>query len=140
MKEYIEGREEELKNILEGQYYLYFDEVGRTITGTIYHELEENYKLGHDVAVIALAQVLLEEELVFNLRKNDINPSSKFSRNICLAKRNGLISSRVKDSLNESRRDRNKILHPSLIKDSRTLNDLAKRSMRAVSQLLKTFQ
>ncbi|KOY84130.1 hypothetical protein I6G82_16670 [Lysinibacillus macroides] len=103
--------------------------MGWTITGTIYHELKENYKLGHDAAVIALSQVLLEEKLDNFLRKNEINPSGNFNSNIQLAKRNGLISSQVKYPLNESRKlERNKILHPNLIKDSRTLNDLAKKS------------
>lgn len=139
MKEYIEGREREFKDIIEG-YYVYYDMVGWTITGTIYHELEENYKLGQDVSVIALAQVLLEEELFEFLKKNNINPSSKFGTNINLAKRNGLISSQLKDSLNESRLARNKMLHPNLIKDSRTLYNLAKTSLNAVSQLLKTIQ
>ncbi|GEM_PF-5172600 len=137
MREYENGREIELKEIYRGSYNLFADFIGSTITGTIFFELEESFKLGHDVAVIALAQVLLEEELVRLLISNNINPTRNFSQNIELAKRNDLIGQQLKDSLNASRENRNKILHPNLIKDSRELRNLAKDSLNAVTQFLK---
>ncbi|MCS5503361.1 hypothetical protein NY607_19825 [Lysinibacillus sp. A4] len=122
--------------IFEGQTYIFIDRVTETIDGTVFSQLESCFVLKYDVAVIALAQVILESELVKLLRENDESPKQYFEKNIDLAWEKELISDQMRQFLHETRQNRNEMLHPNDFKDSRFLDLLAIESLRAVAAFL----
>jgi len=137
LKENISEREKEWNEIFEGQTYVYMESVDKSIKGNAYSELKSCYISEYDVAVIALAQVLLEQELDEFLRNHNLVPIGSFEKCINLAWENHLISEDIKDSLHDSRMCRNTMLHPGNWKDSRFLDIIAKESLRAVASFLK---
>lgn len=128
-------REKDFNEIFNGMMYIFIDSIGE-IDGIVFSQIESCFLRKYDVAVIALAQIMLESKLVELLHKKSIETKKTFKDNINLAFEVKLIDRDMFQALDEIRRIRNEILHPN-DKDDRFLDLLARESVYVVASFLE---